>query len=444
MGCASSAPKESYIFRYVGDAPPPGQEAKNSKVVAGSGEEPKPNKAQEPVQQRKSAPAMTNTMDKMRKSSLAGKGSKAKERFKMAKQASAGANAFNKAGKARDKRIKRKNTSPHGWIAKDMHLGPHCSMDKFDVKRVIGTGLMGTVALCKFKKDETWCAVKMVKKDYVCRHNDGRHIHAERKLLNMADNPFICSLFGTFQDKKFIYFVLEYAAGGELFSRLHNRKGVFGAQTSKFYLAEILLALKHVHACGYAYRDLKPENIMLDEEGHCKLIDFGFAAKPDKEGLLHTNVGTPAYLSPEQLNHKKTGGYRMYIDWWAFGCIMFEFMTGATPFCKSFKESSYEIYLKVLKGKINFPGYFDKDAKDLVRQLTTADVDARIKDPEPIKNHQWFSGVDWSRVSNREAVPPHVPRLKETGDCHYFDQYGEIDTTEKEPKKIDPSVFNGF
>ena len=142
---------------------------------------------------------------------------------------------------------------------------------------------------------------------------------------------------------------------------------------------------------------------MLDEEGHCKLIDFGFAAKPDKEGLLHTNVGTPAYLSPEQLNHKKTGGYRMYIDWWAFGCIMFEFMTGATPFCKSFKESSYEIYLKVLKGKINFPGYFDKDAKDLVRQLTTADVDARIKDPEPIKNHQWFSGVDWARVSNREG-----------------------------------------
>ena len=183
---------------------------------------------------------------------------------------------------------------------------------------------------------------------------------------------------------------------------------------------------------------------MLDEEGHCKLIDFGFAAKPDKEGLLHTNVGTPAYLSPEQLNHKKTGGYRMYIDWWAYGCLMFEFMTGSTPFCKNFKESSYEIYLKVLKGKINFPGYFDKDAKDLVKQLTTADVDKRIKDPEPIKNHAWFSGVDWQKVSNREAVPPHVPKLKETGDCHYFDQYGEIDTTEKEPSKIDPSVFNGF
>ena len=130
------------------------------------------------------------------------------------------------------------------------------------------------------------------------------------QLLNMCDNPFICSLFGTFQDKKFIYFVLEFAAGGELFSRLYNKKGIFGAQTSKFYLAEILLALEHVHSHGYCYRDLKPENVMLDEEGHCKLIDFGFAAKPDKEGLLHTNVGTPAYLSPEQLNHKKTGGYR--------------------------------------------------------------------------------------------------------------------------------------
>jgi serine/threonine protein kinase len=115
---------------------------------------------------------------------------------------------------------------------------------------------------------------------------------------------------------------MEYAAGGELFSRLHNTKGIFGCNTSKFYLCEILLAIEHVQSHGYAYRDLKPENIMLDEEGHCKLIDFGFAARPDKDGLLHTNVGTPAYLSPEQLNHKKTGGYKPYVDYWSFAILM--------------------------------------------------------------------------------------------------------------------------
>ena len=73
-----------------------------------------------------------------------------------------------------------------------------------------------------------------------------------------------------------------------------------------------------------------------------QLVDFGFSAKPDKNGLLHTNVGTPAYLSPEQLNHKKTGGYKMIVDFWSFGIITYELMTGKTPFCKSHKEVSKE------------------------------------------------------------------------------------------------------
>jgi len=367
-----------------------------------------------------------------------------KAKMKKVGNLASGADAFGRAGSARSSRIKRKKTSKYGWIAKDMFLGPGCKLDKFEPKRVIGTGLMGTVQLAKWKKDGTWCALKMVKKDYVCRHNDGRHVQAERKLLNMCDNPFICSLFGTFQDKKFIYFVLEFAAGGELFSRLHNKKGIFGAQTSKFYLAEILVALEHVHSQGYCYRDLKPENVMLDEEGHCKLIDFGFAAKPDKEGLLHTNVGTPAYLSPEQLNHKKTGGYRIFVDFWSFACLMFEFMTGKTPFCKSHKETSYAIYLRVLKGKISFPGHFEKDAKDLVKQLTKADMSIRVKDIQSIKDHKWFEDIKWDKVLKREMVPPHVPNLKIEGDCHYFDQYGEVDDSEREPNKIDSSVFHGF
>jgi len=241
-----------------------------------------------------------------------------------------------------------------------------------------------------------------------------------------------------------VYFVLEYAAGGELFSRLHNKKGKFGPETSKFYLAEIFLALEHIHSFGYAYRDLKPENIMLDEEGHCKLVDFGFSSKPDHDGLLHTNVGTPAYLSPEQLNHKKTGGYKMYVDWWAFGVIIFELMTGTTPFCKSHKESSYAIYIRVLKGKINFPGFFDNSVKDLVKSLLTAEVDKRLKDGNGIKKSEWFKEVQFDRVLNRELVPPHVPKLKEEGDCHYFDQYGEMNDTQKNPEKIDHNVFHGF
>ena len=292
----------------------------------------------------------------------------------------------------------------------------------------------------------------MIKKDYVCRHGDGRHVQTEKTLLEQCGRtgtnaPFVCELFGTFQDKKFIYFVLSYAAGGELFSRLHDRAGTFGPQTARFYLAEILLAVAHVQSLGYAYRDLKPENVMLDEEGHCKLIDFGFAAKPDGNGLLHTNVGTPAYLSPEQLNHKKTGGYRTFVDWWSFGILTYEFLTGYTPFCKDFKESSYAIYTRVMKGTIKYPGSyaaFPRECREMVGRLCCHDVEGRMKDAESVKKCAFFEGVDWEKVRDRQAVPPHVPRLKEPGDCRYFQKYGELNEKEREPEKIDHGVFKGF
>jgi hypothetical protein len=338
-------------------------------------------------------------------------------------------------------------SASHSWIAKDLPKSPAFAKEgTFTNVRVIGTGLMGTVVLTKHNPTALFCVLKMVKKDYICRHDDGRHIQMEREILTKVSNPFIANMFGTYQDKKFVYFVLEYCAGGELFSRLHNKKGCFGENTSRFYLSEILLALDHLHTLGYAYRDLKPENVMIDEAGHVKLIDFGFSTKPDRNGLLHTNVGTPAYLSPEQLNYKKTGGYRIFVDFWSFGILAYEFMTGTTPFCRNHKESSYAIYMRVLKGKISFPGYFSAHAKDLVKGLLVADVEKRIKDVGAVKSHPFFSsvGVDWNRIERVQAVPPHAPKLKEAGDNHYFDTYGDIDEREMKPDKIDNSVFFGF
>ena len=193
-------------------------------------------------------------------------------------------------------------------------------------------------------------------KGYVAKHNDERHVQNERAILTRLRHPFVVSLFGTFQDKKKVYFVMEFVAGGELFSKLRGNQ-CLTAPVARFYLAEILSALAYVHANGFAYRDLrvrprppffhvgefspppfyrKPENVLLDLDGHCRLIDFGFACAPPggPDGLMRTNCGTPAYLSPEQLSRKKTGGYTRIVDWWAFGCVAHELMTGHTPFCK--------------------------------------------------------------------------------------------------------------
>jgi serine/threonine protein kinase len=310
--------------------------------------------------------------------------------------------------------------------------------------RVIGTGLMGTVRVACVKKDQQYVVVKSVAKDYVCKHNDGRHVQNEREVLSRFDHPFIVKLFGTYQDDKHIHFVLEFVAGGELFSRL-QRHSCFAAESAKFYLCEVFLALAYVHKLGFVYRDLKPENILLDETGHCKLVDFGFTTKPNENGVMRTQVGTPMYLSPEQLNSKFTKGYTKIVDWWAFACITYELMVGLTPFCKDNKESAHAIYLRVLKGKVKFPSHFDKRAKDLVTKLLVADINKRMTEPADIQKHDWFSDVDWDGVEDKRAVPPSKPHLKQPGDVHYFDEMPEDRSLDRRPlAKVDHSLFNGF
>lgn len=364
--------------------------------------------------------------------------SKAKLKMLKAKNMISAQRAFAEAGGARAARRSR----PHGWIAKDMILGPGTNIKKFELSRVIGMGLMGTVRLAKHRKDGSWCVIKAIRKDYVTRHNDGRHVQNERNILMDLDHPFIVELFGTFQDPKRIYFVMEFVAGGELFSRL-RKKEAFSPSVAKFYLAEILLTLQYIHDSGYAYRDLKPENILLDEEGHCKVVDFGFSRACGTSDMMKTNVGTPAYLSPEQLNGKFTNGYGRLVDWWSFGIITYELMTGKTPFCRSNKESSYAIYTRVLKGKISFPSKFDKTGRDMVRKLLTADVSKRLVDPVDIRKHTFLEGINFDAVFERRAIPPHKPTIGEAGDCHYFDEYPDLpDTENKSP--VDESLFSGF
>jgi protein kinase A len=306
--------------------------------------------------------------------------------------------------------------------------------------------LIGVVRIAKLKSSQGYIAVKAIRKDYVKRHHDERHIKNEKEILiAMKSCPFTINLFGTFQDSRNVYFAMELAAGGELFRRL-NKKENFSNAASKFYAIEIFIALEHMHNLGYVYRDLKPENIMLDENGHCKLVDFGFSTAPDSEGLCHTSCGTPAYLSPEQLNGKFTNGYTKTVDWWALGCFVYELCCGITPFCKNNKETPYEIYLRVLKGKIHFPRKVDQETKDLISCLCLADLGQRLKEPELIKNHAYFLGVagKWDLVRKCKLVPPFVPRIREDGDDRHFDDYTKYFQDKIEGGQETAEVFVGF
>ena len=129
-------------------------------------------------------------------------------------------------------------------------------------------------------------------------------------------------------DETGLYFLLDYLPGGEL-RTLAKKHLAFRPEVLKFYAAEMLLALEHLHRMGIVYRDLKLENIILTESGHIKLIDFGLSKQIGKRGRTYTQCGTCAYLAPEVINKI---GYSFTVDIWAFGILICEMVGGFTPF----------------------------------------------------------------------------------------------------------------
>ena len=329
------------------------------------------------------------------------------------------------------------------WIIKKMPPRIASNIESFDLNndKVLGVGLMGTVRLARYRHHTTpaYVAIKSIRKDYITRHNDERHVNNERDILLAMQSPFCIQLFGTCQDDTHIYFTMEYAAGGELFRRILRKDG-FSPNVAKFYLCEVYLAIFHVQSLGYVYRDLKPENVMLDEYGHCKLVDFGFCTKPNADGMCRTNVGTPAYLSPEQLNGKFTKGYTKIVDWWSLGVLLYELLSGKTPFCKKNSESSYEIYLRVLKGKISYSRRFSAETKALINELLHPDIATRLTDPVLIKHHAFFADADWGALEKRQIIPPFVPKLSMEGDMQHFDDWGRFEDKPTKPKKMKKTV----
>lgn len=145
----------------------------------------------------------------------------------------------------------------------------------------------------------------------------------------MVNHPFVVRLDFAFQTRDKLYMALEYCPGGELFFYL-NQIGRFKEDAVKFYAANILLGLEHLHACDILYRDLKPENILVCSDGYTKLTDFGLSLERSQEGQKCTSIcGTAEYLSPEILQRK---GYSKSSDWWSFGILLYEMLVGIPPF----------------------------------------------------------------------------------------------------------------
>uniref|UniRef100_A0A8C6X7M4 non-specific serine/threonine protein kinase n=1 Tax=Naja naja TaxID=35670 RepID=A0A8C6X7M4_NAJNA len=242
-------------------------------------------------------------------------------------------------------------------------IRPEC----FELLRVLGKGGYGKVFQVRKVTGANTSkifAMKVLKKAMIVRNaKDTAHTKAERNILEEVKHPFIVDLIYAFQTGGKLYLILEYLSGGELFMQL-EREGIFMEDTACFYLAEISMALGHLHQKGIIYRDLKPENIMLNHQGHVKLTDFGLCKESIHDGTVtHTFCGTIEYMAPEILMRS---GHNRAVDWWSLGALMYDMLTGAPPFTGENRKKTID---KILKCKLNLPPYLTQEARDLLKKV---------------------------------------------------------------------------
>lgn len=286
------------------------------------------------------------------------------------------------------------------------------SQADFHLVKVIGKGAFGKVYLVRKitgSDSGSYYAMKAIRKHDVCiRPKDRELTNNERFILERIRHPFLVRLFYAFQSESKLFLILEYVPGGELFSHIMNQKLLLQSE-AKIHLAQIALAIHHLHQCGIIYRDLKPENILRDSEGFIKITDFGMSKiylKPSTELNCTTNTfcGTIEFMAPEVLLLSE---YDYRVDWWSFGILTFYMLTGLVPFRGNKRAGLIE---KIKKLKITFPSYVSNDARDLIKKCLKRNVTERITFVELVQ-HRFFDGIDWVLLEARRIRPPSKPML---------------------------------
>ena len=205
----------------------------------------------------------------------------------------------------------------------------------------LGSGSYGNVSLVENTKKKFFYAIKNISCKQILHTQLHQNLDLEKKILLKIDHPFIVKLVKTMKDKNYIYFLMDYIKGKELFDVIRDI-GLLNKFQTQFYGASIMLAVQYLHERKIIYRDIKPENIMVVGNGYIKLIDFGTAKEiTDK---TKTIIGTPHYMAPEVILGE---GYSFKVDFWSIGICMYEFMCGGVPFGENHEEAM-DVYISII------------------------------------------------------------------------------------------------
>ena len=299
----------------------------------------------------------------------------------------------------------------------------HYSPQDFEILRLLGKGTFGQVFQVKKKDSGRVYAMKVLSKKAIVKKKEVAHTIGERDILvttSTSDSAFIVGLKFSFQTPTDLYLVTDFMSGGELFWHL-QKEGRFSEDRARFYIAELVLALQHLHDNGIVYRDLKPENILLDANGHIALCDFGLSkANLSANGTTNTFCGTTEYLAPEVLLDES--GYTKMVDFWSLGVLIFEMCCGWSPF---YAENTQQMYKNIAFGKVRFPKeVLSPEGRSFVKGLLNRNPKHRLgalQDARELMAHPFFRDVDWNLLHDKKIPPPFVPHIANELDTSNFD-----------------------
>jgi len=333
---------------------------------------------------------------------------------------------------------------------KNLELNIQLSMNDFSVHRIIGRGGFGEVYGCRKADTGKMYAMKCLDKKRIKMKQGETLALNERIMLSLVstghDCPFIVCMTYAFHTPDKLCFILDLMNGGDLHYHL-SQHGVFNENEMKFYAAEVILGLEHMHRRYIVYRDLKPANILLDEHGHVRISDLGLACDFSKK-RPHASVGTHGYMAPEVLS--KGTAYDSSADWFSFGCMLYKLLKGHSPFRQHKTKDKHEIDRMTLTMNVELPDTFSPELKNLLESLLQRDVDKRLgcggPGAEELKNHPFFLGVDWVQVYQQKYPPPLIPPRGEVNAADAFDigSFDEEDTKGLKLTEADQELYKNF
>lgn len=319
---------------------------------------------------------------------------------------------------------------------------PSLSTDDFKIEKMIGKGSFGKVFLVTKKDSGALYAMKVLRKEMIERRNQIVHTQAERSILGEVQCPFIVQLHYAFQTPDKLYMVMDYMSGGELFFHL-RRSGRFTEDRTRFYAAEILLALEYLHDRDIIYRDLKPENVLIDEDGHLRISDFGLSKQGvTSDGKAFTFCGTPEYLAPEIL---RGIGHDQAVDFWSLGALIYEMLSGAPP---NYSRNRDELFRNILTKPVEMKPHFSVSGCDLLQHLLQIDPKQRLSSAKTMKEHSFFSSISWPDLQSKSIKSPFKPVISHNKDMRNFDRMftdeKAVDSVSEQPLEGLSNKYPGF